>query len=113
MLAPIRPRPIMPSCIAPVSLLCCGRALREPWFLPIVVTTHERLRGLGTPGAGVVKVDLAGLVQQRLHDPPGLFDVVHPGEKLAIAGQPRVEEALVGPYRLTEVDCKRRIQVNV
>ena len=48
-------------------------------------------------------VDLAGVVQQRLHDPPGLFDAVLAGEQLVITGQRGVQQPLVGQQRLAEV----------
>jgi len=37
-------------------------------------------------------VDLAGFVQQGLDNPPSLFDAIDSGEKLAIAGQPGMEQ---------------------
>ena len=41
-------------------------------------------------------MDLARVVQQWLHDPPGLFDAVFAREQLVIPGQPGVQQPLVG-----------------
>src|SRR6185312_6932000 len=114
MLAPIRPRPIIPSCIVSlVSLLFRGRAVRQPRLLPSVVTTHQLLRSVGPPGALVVMVDSTRLVQHRLHDSPRLFDGVLAGEQLAISIERGVEQTLVGAYRFAEILRERGVQVNV
>ena len=77
------------------------------------MTAQQRLRGVRPPGAVVVLVDLAGVVQQGLDNSPRLFDAIDSGEKLAIAGQPGMEQALIGHFRFSEIHGERGVQVNV
>jgi osmotically-inducible protein OsmY len=45
------------------------------------VTADQGFRVVGSPGSARVGADVERVVEQRLHDPPGLLDAVLPGEE--------------------------------
>jgi hypothetical protein len=52
------------------------------------------------------------VVEQRLHDAPGLLDAVLPGEVLMVAGERGVQQALVRLRRFTQLADEPGVQVN-
>src|SRR5436305_12410097 len=76
-------------------LLTGAVALGHPGLVPLADSADEPVGALRPPGAGRVRVDRPGLLQQRLDDPPGLLDGVFAGEELAVAADRVVEQPLV------------------
>jgi hypothetical protein len=52
------------------------------------------------------------VVEQRLHDAPGLLDAVLPGEVLMVAGERGVQQALVRLRRFAQLADEPGVQVN-
>src|SRR5262249_33849996 len=69
-------------------------------------------RGVGSPGSARVGADVGRVVEQRLHDAPGLLDAVLPGEELMVAGQPGVQQPLVRFRGLAQLAGERGVQVD-
>src|SRR5512133_290254 len=72
----------------------------QPWLVPLADSAAEVLRPLRAPGAGVIPLHLARVVDQRLQDAPGLLDLVLAGEEVLVALQRVVEQPLVGLWVL-------------
>jgi hypothetical protein len=51
------------------------------------------------------------VVEQRLHDAPGLLDAVLPGEELAVADERGVQQPLVRFRRSAQLAGERGVQV--
>jgi hypothetical protein len=52
------------------------------------------------------------VVEQRLHDAPGLLDAVLPGEVLMVVGHRGMQQHLVWLRRLAELAGERNVQVD-
>jgi hypothetical protein len=52
------------------------------------------------------------VVEQRLHDAPGLLDAVLPGKVLMVAGERGVQQALVRLRRFAQLADEPGVQVN-
>src|SRR5579875_3601119 len=85
---------------------------RQPWPLPARVTAGQGVRLLRPPRPPGVRDDLRRVVEQRLHDPPGLLDAILPREKLMIAGQASVQQPLVRFERLAQFGGERGVEVD-
>src|SRR5690242_15109494 len=91
----------------------CGLShRRQPRRLPARMTADQGLRVVGSPGSARVGADVGRVVEQRLHDAPGLLDAVLPGEELMVAGQPGVQQPLVRFRGLAQLAGERGVQVD-
>src|SRR6202035_4811748 len=78
----------------PGSLRAIG-AVWHPRTMPAAVGGDEVVGRRRAPGAGYVGVQPGRVVEQRLHDAPGLFDVVLAREVAAVAPQRGLEQDLL------------------
>ncbi len=69
--------------------------------------------GLRSPGAGLVRQDPRGLLEQRAADPPGLLDVVLAGEARAVADHRGMEEDLIRGRALPALLGELHVEVDV
>ena len=72
----------------------------------------QGLRIIGFPGSARAGAGVGRVLEQRLHDGPGLLDAVLAGEELAVAGQRGVRQPLVRFGRLAQLTGERGVQVD-
>jgi hypothetical protein len=91
----------------------CGSAIGgQPRRLPARMTADQGLRVVGSPGSARVEADVGRVVEQRLHDAPGLLDAVLPGEELMVACQRGVQQPLVRFRGLAKLAGERGVQMD-
>ena len=86
--------------------------LGQPRLLPARVAAEQGFRVLRSPGPARVGADVGRVVEQRLHDAPGLLDAVLPGEVLVVAGHRGMQQHLVWLRRLAKLAGERGVQVD-
>src|SRR5580700_10007107 len=86
--------------------------LGQPRLLPARVAAEQGFRLLRSPGPARVGADVGRVVEQRLHDAPGLLDAVLPREVLVVAGHRGMQQHLVWLRRLAELAGERGAQVD-
>jgi hypothetical protein len=74
------------------------------------VAADQGFRLLGPPGSEQVEAYVGRVVEQRLHNAPGLLDAVLSGEELMVAGDRGVQQALVRLRRFAELAGERGVQ---
>ena len=81
--------------------------------MPAAVTFEDAVGRLRTPRPLRIRMHRRWMLEQRRHHPPALLNPVLSGEALAIPGQRRVQEHLVGRRALATLGGELHIEVDL